>query len=189
MGKKLGALAELDPDVAIIPEGSDPALLRPAAIPARMSSSLWTGRLATKGLAVIGFGEWSVRLAVPVEPSLEWIIPAAVHGPQASFALLAVWAMNHRAAQRYPEEPKRRQVQQAVHRYPDLFASDAVVAGDLNNHVRWDKPGKPSNHAAAAELLGSKGLVSAYHRDRDVSFGDEPEPTIYWRNRTIDGPG
>jgi exodeoxyribonuclease-3 len=62
-----------------------------------------------------------------------------------------------------------------------------VVAGDANNSVVWDKPGKASNFANLAAALGSKGLVSAYHRHRGVELGAEGEPTLYWRDRRQDG--
>jgi exodeoxyribonuclease-3 len=36
--------------------------------------------------------------------------------------------------------------------------------------------------------LTAFGLGSAYHQSRGLDQGQEREPTIYWRNRKIDGP-
>jgi len=37
-------------------------------------------------------------------------------------------------------------------------------------------------------LEESFGLVSAYHAIRGEAHGAESEPTLYWRDRTKDGP-
>jgi endonuclease/exonuclease/phosphatase family metal-dependent hydrolase len=63
-----------------------------------------------------------------------------------------------------------------------------VVAGDFNNHVYWDKPGWRMNHANEIAALSRLGLISAYHEARDIGAGEETDPTIYWRDRTWDGP-
>ena len=47
---------------------------------------------------------------------------------------------------------------------------------------------KVNNHAGVVEALAELGLVSAYHVDRCVDQGAEPEPTHYWRDRKKDGP-
>ena len=44
------------------------------------------------------------------------------------------------------------------------------------------------NHANEIRAMAGLGLVSAYHVSRGVEAGAEPEPTLYWRDRTIDGP-
>ena len=40
------------------------------------------------------------------------------------------------------------------------------------------------NHANEIRALARLGLVSAYHLSRGVEAGEEPEPTLYWRDRT-----
>jgi exodeoxyribonuclease III len=66
--------------------------------------------------------------------------------------------------------------------------SPTVIAGDFNDNVRWDRPTKRNNHGVDVSELTDLGLRSAYHYARAVEQGFEPEPTIYWRNRKIDGP-
>ena len=69
-----------------------------------------------------------------------------------------------------------------------LVEQPAIVAGDLNNHIRWDKPGKTSNHANAVAASAALGLVSAYHAFHELEHGAERHPTLYWRDRTRTGP-
>ena len=65
----------------------------------------------------------------------------------------------------------------------------AVIAGDLNSNTIWDKPGWRINHSTKVRILEeSFGLVSAYHAIRGEAHGHESEPTLYWRDRTKDGP-
>ena len=63
-----------------------------------------------------------------------------------------------------------------------------MVAGDFNNNLIWDKPGWLMNFCHTAEVLDSLGLASVYHQVTDEAFGKESTPTIYWRDRTKDGP-
>ena len=63
-----------------------------------------------------------------------------------------------------------------------------VLAGDFNSNAIWDKPGWRINHMTLVEILRKRSLVSAYHAVRDEAHGQETVPTIYWRDRTRDGP-
>ena len=69
-----------------------------------------------------------------------------------------------------------------------LLERPSIVAGDLNNHIRWDKPGKASNHANAVTASAALGLVSAYHAFYGLEQGAERHPSLYWRDRTRTGP-
>jgi hypothetical protein len=69
-----------------------------------------------------------------------------------------------------------------------LMDHPSIMVGDLNNHVRWDKPGKVSNHANAVTVSAALGLVSAYHAFHGLEHGAERHPTLYWRDRTLTGP-
>ena len=69
-----------------------------------------------------------------------------------------------------------------------LTKRPSIMAGDLNNHVRWDKPGKASNHAIAMAEIAALGLASAYHAFYRLAQGSERHPTLYWRDRTRTGP-
>ena len=79
---------------------------------------MWIGRDPNKGLAVFSFNHYEVRLPPSVDDRLRWIAPVEVSGP-ASFRLLAVWAMNHRARDAHPERPNCPDPMAALDAYKD----------------------------------------------------------------------
>jgi exodeoxyribonuclease-3 len=128
-----------------------------------------------------------VRLAESYHPSLRYLAPVHVDGP-AECNLLAVWAQNASAGsiRKHQLGPLRR----GLSRYKAFLGErPAVIAGDLNSNTIWDKPGWRINHSTKVRILEeSFGLVSAYHAIRGEAHGAESEPTLYWRDRTKDGP-
>lgn len=184
---KLSALAELMPDVAVVPECANQATLRSKAPLFVPPSVVWVGDNPNKGLGVFAFGDYRVSLDPCYDASIRWIAPVRVEGP-VSFHLLAVWAIHSRE----PGETRKDvvgPVLTALDRYSEfLTAAPLIVIGDFNNHVQWDEPGKANNHANAVARFQQLGLFSAYHHSRAVAQGAESEPTHYWRDRTKDGP-
>jgi exodeoxyribonuclease-3 len=165
LDRKVEVLLDLAPDVAIVCECAEPERLRLRSRSSWMQGDpVWIGRNPHKGLAVFAFNGYAVRLAESYHPALRYVAPIHVGGPT-ECNLLAVWAQNASA-----ERP-------------------AVVAGDLNSNTIWDKPGWRINHSTKVRILEeSFGLVSAYHAVRGEPHGAESEPTLYWRDRTKDGP-
>ena len=185
--RKLPALLTLNPDIAILPEAGDTAHVPLSLDDPRSSTYLWTGRNRSKGLGVLARDPYRIELACAVEERLEWILPIRVTGP-VDFVLLAVWAMNHRATNKYPDGNQDRQALQALDVYADLLAeAPVVVAGDFNNAVLWDRPGNSGNFANMVEALTNRGLVSAYHQAKSIVLGEEADPTLYWRSQGIEG--
>lgn len=147
---------------------------------------IWIGSNPNKGLAVFCFNGFHARLDDDYDPSLRFIAPIRIEGPD-RFNLLAVWARNANDGSRRKDLPGT--VSKAIPRYHDFITDGAAfVAGDFNNNVNWDKPGKVRNHALAVAALEQRGLVSAYHTFHGESQGHETMPTIYWRERRKDGP-
>ncbi len=182
--RKVEALLDLRPDIAVISECARPDLLRARSnrdwLP---SDPIWIGHNPHKGLAVLAFNGYRARLCESYDANLRHIAPVHVEGPT-RFTLLAAW-VNSGGLRKYRLGPLRR----ALTRYRDLLAArPAVIAGDLNHNVIWDKPGWRGNHATAVRLMAELGLVSAYHAVRSEAHGAETTPTIYWRDRTRDGP-
>lgn len=180
--RKWPFVAELQPDVAIVIECCQPGRLDRLGF----RSAAWVGNLHYKGLAVFGFGEWSVAERA-LDEHLEWVLPVDVSGPS-DLLLVGVCAMNRRAT----SHPGRFQglAQPAV--IPSVLDFDGrtapvLVAGDFNNNLIWDKPRRPSFADTASRLEGA-GLTSLYHHTTGEEFGDETTPTLWWRDRTEDGP-
>lgn len=173
LARKGAAVQNLRPDIAVLQEVSSKDI-------AGFSESCWVGNLKNKGLGAIGLNGFQIRRHAEWNPKIEFVVPIEVSGP-VEFLLIAVWAMHGRAVQRIEERPTRWQLLQALDAYAPLIRSrPTVVAGDFNNAVQWDRPGKASNHSLAVEKFQDLGLVSAYHAHRGVEQGHEPEPTLYW---------
>lgn len=186
--RKMDALARLAPDIAVLPEVAEPSKvpIRPAETV--QHSYQWIGANPSKGLGTLVFAPFELEPACPPDRNLEWVLPLRVRGP-VDFNLLAIWAMNHRASPLAMGPNRDFQIQGALETYADLFDEGRVVlAGDLNDNVTWDKPRGARPFATKVDLLRRRGLVSAYHEVLGVEFGQEPDPTIYWRDRKVDGP-
>ena len=185
--RKVEALLALRPDIAVISECAEPERLR------RLTRSnwiendpVWIGHSATKGLAVFTFNGYRARLSQSYWPNLRYIAPVHISGPVA-FNLLAVWAQNASGGimRKHQLGPLRR----ALSRYRHFLDEGPVaLAGDFNSNAIWDKPGWRINHMTLVEILRKRGLVSVYHAVRGEGHGQETVPTIYWRDRTRDGP-
>jgi exodeoxyribonuclease-3 len=185
--RKLAALRSLRPDVAVISECAEPERLARKIKPRRLGADpVWIGDNPDKGLAVLARKGYRLSLAEDYDPSLRFIAPIRVEGP-AAFNLLAVWAQNFSGGVTRKDQPGPLRL--GLDRYRRFLTDGpAVVAGDLNNNIFWDKPGWPINHADAVDILADYGLVSAYHETRGEPQGAERTPTHYWRDRKKDGP-
>jgi endonuclease/exonuclease/phosphatase family metal-dependent hydrolase len=185
LDRKYVHLLALQPDIAIIPESANPQILSLKAPDFRPCTHIWVGENPNKGLSIFTFGSYAARLLPSHDPDIPYIAPLAITGPQ-SFNLLAVWAC-HAKANSY--ENKLGPLRRALTTYSDYIASaPTVIAGDFNDNVRWDKPKSPNKHSLNVAILDEMGLCSAYHKHRKVNQGEEPEPTLFWRDRTEDGP-
>jgi exodeoxyribonuclease III len=148
---------------------------------------IWIGSQLSKGLAVVAQPPWSIQLDPAYDDRLEWILPVHVSGPT-DFFLLAVWNM-FKSKRRHPDRPARGVILQALDVYSEqIGASPPVVAGDFNNSVHWDTGRRVQNMANVIAAMDDHRLVSAYHAFTSESHGAESQPTIYWRDRKIDGP-
>ncbi len=192
LDRKLVALRSLRPDLAVISECATPERMAARLGPRWLGPGqpgrdpVWVGRNPNKGLAVLAFKDWRVELAPDHDPAFEFVAPVQVTGPQ-TFHLLAVWAQNASGGNTRKDQPGP--LRPALVRYRDfLTAAPAVVAGDFNNNVFWDKPGWAMNHADCVADLAALGFASAYHAARGEAQGAERTPTHYWRDRKKDGP-
>ena len=186
--RKMDALSRLAPDIAVLPEAAEPSRV-PMRLAATVHNSYqWIGGNPSKGLGTMAFAPFELDPASPPDRNLEWVLPLRVRGP-IEFTLLAVWAMNHRASPLAIGPNRDLQIKGALETYACLFDGVPVVlAGDLNDNAHWDKANGVRPFATKVELLRQRGLVSAYHEVLGVAFGEESDPTIYWRDRKIDGP-
>jgi exodeoxyribonuclease-3 len=185
--RKFDALLRLQPDIAIICECAEPQRLAAfGGLNSLTGDPVWIGHNRNKGLAVFTFNGYAARLADTFYPTLRHVAPVHITGP-AECNLLAVWAQNGSGgvSRKHQLGPLRR----ALTKYKDFLTErPSLVAGDFNNNVFWHRPGWRINHVNAVASLKKLGLVSAYHELRGESQGSESIPTLYWRDRTKNGP-
>ena len=175
----------LEPDIAVVAESADLETLAKKAPELSASSAVWVGANRQRGLAVFAFGEYRLTRAGTYNPRITYAVPIQVSGP-ADFHLLAIWAHYGFAPLRITT---RGPTLRALATYRQFLRNTpSIVAGDLNNHVRWDKPRKAWSHARAVDAFARLGMVSAYHAFEGVDQGFELHPTFYWRTRSEDGP-
>lgn len=184
--RKFDALISLRPDIAIVPECADPETLRRKMEFPDDVRVVWVGENSNKGLGIFAFNKHNIDIASDHDPEIRHIAPVHISGVN-SFNLLAVWAMNTK--ENGWSAKRRAPFLSSLDRYPTFLENNpSMIAGDFNNHVRWDKPGHRNNQADAVDRLKSMGLVSAYHTHNGLEHGAETEPTHYWRDRSKEGP-
>jgi exodeoxyribonuclease-3 len=183
--RKFECLLDLAPDVAVVAECANLELLGRDATGLAPTSAVWVGSNPRKGLGVFSFGPYRLMQHRRYDPAITYALPIRVEGPT-SFRLLAVWAHYGLAPLRMSTLGPTLLALATYRRF--LREQPSIVAGDLNNHVRWDKPKKAWSHANAVAAFDRLGLVSAYHVFEGVDHGAERHPTFYWRTRSTDGP-
>ena len=187
LNRKFDALLDVYPDIAIVSECAEPGRFRARLKLHRIKHDpVWIGQNPNKGLAVFTFNGYTARLSKPYYRTLQYIAPVHISGPVAC-NVLAVWAQNASGGVR--RKNQAGPLHTALSRYkPFLSDHPTVVAGDLNSNAIWDKPGWRINRMATVDALEGLGLVSACHTVRDELHGRETIPTLYWMDRTKDGP-
>ena len=185
--RKIDALLDLQPDVAVVSETACPTrLLERSSRDWIEAEPAWVGDNPTKGLGVFGFNGYQVCIDPRYSPRHRFVAPVAVHGPR-RFNLLAVWAQNASGGVTRKHQPGPLRL--ALTRYREFFAEvPTVIAGDWNSNAIWDKPGWRINHMTKVAVLERMGLTSAYHAVMSEAHGEETIPTHYWRDRREDGP-
>jgi len=174
--KKIALLQQLAPDLAILPECAAPEVIVSKCPEFTFADAQWVERSRHKGLGVFSFGTVRLTRARTYDPLYEVFLPLTVTGPQ-RFNLLAVWALNFHT-------PSERTMPDALQWYRSFLARrDTVVAGDFNNSVFWDRPGKRTNFTGIAQTLSALGLASAYHSVTREPVGHERQATLWFLKR------
>ena len=166
---------DLDCDVLVLQECGFVDSLQ--STPLGETTHRWRGRDRRLGLAVFTFGNYDIAdgpdqewvepdAEIDMEKMLPWVLPVEVAGP-ASFNLMGVWADNSSAF---------RPATAAIRKYAEWLSSgSSVVAGDFNNHRKWDRQGyNERDHKVTMDALAKLGLVSTYHRARRIGESRVP---------------
>ena len=179
--KKAGFILEHKPDILVVPECEHLDKLVFASDIAAPTSILWFRSSTTKGLGILSYNGFTLKLRRSHNQQLKLIIPIAVTGPHIHFTLYAVWANN-------PADPDGTYVEQvwkALHHYNRYIKnSKTILAGDFNSNTIWDRKYRIGNHSAVVKRLEKKGIHSTYHHYHKQVQGKELHPTQFtYRHR------
>ena len=96
----------------------------------------WVGHDNRKGLGILTF-EQKAEIDPNFNPNLDYFLPLVF---ESGLKLLGVWSFTHRAEKRFGVGHKGH-VSDALNYYSDWLrdSDQAIVAGDFNNSVIWDK--------------------------------------------------
>ena len=178
--RKAALLRQLNPDIAIILECAAPEVIISKCPDFAFTDALWCERSPHKGLGVFSFGDLHLSRYSSFSPRFEVFLPVKVAG-RMRFNLLAVWSLNFRARSGVT-------MLDALRFYRRFLGStDSIVAGDFNNSVFWDRPGKATNFSGIAAALADLGLSSAYHAATGEAFAQERHPTLWFLKRPHQG--
>jgi exonuclease III len=171
LSKKFDKIKKLNPDILIIQECEElPEDFFPNAKYYR------TGHTKNKGIGVVLFDNVA-EIAPSFNNKLDYFLPLNLDN---GIRLLALWSFTHRAAGRFGEGHVGH-VSDAIEYYRDWLesAEKAIISGDFNNSVIWDKGDKESNFKNTNLALESIGFKSSYHKLNNEEFGKEKRATLY----------
>jgi len=164
--KKLAALAQLAPDVAVISEALAPA--------EQTNQVLWFPSASRLGIQVRAYNGYRLR-RLKASPDLpNCVVPVRVSGGPVDFNLLAVWT--------WPAPSYVKAFLNGLAAYERLLKrGPTVVAGDFNGNPVFDKPkARAKWWTSGFDRLHAAGLVSAYHTHHGVAYGDEVHATHHF---------
>jgi hypothetical protein len=179
--KKTEPLMSLRPDIALIAECANPDYVLKKAPQFKFTDAVWIGHSPHRGLGVFSFGAYLTVASTTYDPQFKMFLPLKIFGPH-NLNVLAVWAYNYKS--RHPAYRNGAPTRAALKHYRHFItAGPTIVAGDFNNSVIWDLPGKDGNFSNLVNDMQADGLVSVYHLNGNNEFGKESEPTCYPKKR------
>lgn len=178
--KKYKSILLHNPDLLIVPECENPANFKEHFY----SDFNWIGDNKNKGLAVFSFDNLKISLHESHNQEFKYILPLEIRkNDEKIMNLIAVWAQDN-------DDPRKRYIGNvwcALNYYKGLFKEPAIIAGDFNWNVIWDRE-KSSLHGTlndVIDLLKKYSIYSTYHSIPDaifgtnVVFGKEKNPTLF----------
>jgi hypothetical protein len=167
-------IVALKPDVLVVPEAEELRTVTNLLGAKCVSSHHWVGSNRNKGLAVLSYGDYSLRVHDGYDAQHRWILPLAVDGPE-PFTLFAVWTVPHVKTRYYVSC-----LFDALKSYRTILESERVVwAGDFNQSTLFDSPDDPLHFSRWLSRIAKFGFRSLYHLKLDFKHGCEPDKTFF----------
>ena len=174
--KKAKFILPLKPDILVVPECEHPdKLIFPdgTQIPTNI---IWNGDNKNKGLGVLSYNNYKLKLLKIHNPLFKNILPMQVTRDNCKFVLFAIWANNPSDK----DGPYVTQVWKAINYYDKLIKrKNTILAGDFNSNSIWDRPRRIGNHSDVVAYLANKKIYSAYHTFHKQIHGKELHPTQF----------
>lgn len=167
---KFEYINNLSPDIAVIQECEK---LEKNFFP--NAQYFWIGKNEKKGLGILVFNQIA-KLSDQVNNDLVYFLPVETD----ELNILGVWAYNHRASQKFGSNTSGN-TSDAITYYQSWLSSKsrALIAGDFNNSIIWDKGNKDNNFLNINNKLKQLNFLSSYHKKTSEELGDETKATLF----------
>lgn len=179
--RKLDALSRLDADILIVQECEDPVRSGDERYLEWAGHHLWHGTTKNKGIGVFSRHGLSLKTEPLDLGPLKLFLPCRVNE---EWPLLAVWTQQANS----PTFGYIGQLWKLLQAHRSFLDHPlAMLAGDLNSNVCWDKWDRWWNHSDVVSELGSLGLRSAYHEHFLEPQGQETHKTFFMHRNPSKG--
>lgn len=136
---------------------------------------LWFGDNIHKGIALIRFGDFKLKLHNSYSEEYRYILPFVLTAKK-KINLFVIWAMPHETNR---QKSYVGQVWAASKYYEKLLKKECVLIGDFNSNSIWDHQRKEGNHKDLVEFLAKKNIYSLYHKKYKEEHGAESIATQF----------
>lgn len=171
--KKFHLLDQFQADILIIQECEDPAVSKDKEYLSWAKKFQWVGDNKHKGLAIFVRQDIELKLLDWSHDGLKYFIPCRINN---KFNLIACWCHGANS----PTFGYIGQLWKYMQLHKNKFET-AVLAGDLNSNVIWDKWDRWWNHSDVLRELNEIEIKSLYHHFTKEEAGKELIPTFFHR--------
>jgi exonuclease III len=175
--KKFELFEAFKADILIIQECEDPSKSSDNKYKDWANNSLWTGENKNRGLGIFAKPQISISKLDWPDNGEKYFIPCRVND---DFNLLGVWChgANSPTFGYIGQMWKYLQINK-------LNLKKAVIAGDFNSNVIWDKWDRWWNHSDVVRELKEFEIESIYHEIFKEIQGQETQPTFYLTRKLL----
>lgn len=169
--KKFTYLKEFKADIFVVQECENPESVKDSKYREWSRKYIWTGENNSKGLGIFADENVVIEELDWKTGGLKYFIACKVNN---DFILLGTWC--HRA-----NSPTFGYIGQ-LWKYLQIHKSKlkrAIIAGDFNSNVIWDKFDRGWNHSDVVRELKELKIESLYHKHFRKEQGKESKPTFY----------
>lgn len=180
--KKASKIFELKPDILVLQECEHREKLESVfdkVDSVSIKGIHWMGDNPHKGVGLINFTDFEVKISKDYNPAFKYIIPFKICLDD-PLDLFLVWAMPVKGS---PTKSYVGQIWAALQHYK-FGKRSTIMLGDFNSHTQWDQQRKVGNHSDVVKFLSEQKIVSLYHKLQGIEHGDEEEATFFmYRNQ------